>query len=370
MWISALITGELALHQIAWQAVATALFIWAGALDAWPGWIGLGLTAASWVGLIVLFARAYQASSVLDAALHEAVGGVERNGFRPKLGELVVAKPRLPAGVEVLSDVSYGSHPLQILNIYRPVGLSSGAPVVVQIHGGSWMRGRKERQARPLMHHLAQQGWVGVAIGYRLSPGATFPDHVIDAKAAVAWVRRHIAEYGGDPGFVAVTGGSSGGHLASLVAFTPNDAGYQPGFEDEDTSVQAFVGFYGVYSLTNADGTRGRWPFIERYVMKASPADDPDGYRTGSPLNRVNGKAPPTLAIHGTHDSLVPVGDSERLIAALSEAGAGSVALAAIPGATHGFDYFYSVRSAYTADAVARFLDRVLVEHHADEATP
>ena len=74
-------------------------------------------------------------------------------------------------------------------------------------------------------------------------------------KRALAWVKEHIAEYGGDPDFVAITGGSAGGHLSSLAALTPNVAAFQPGFEDADTTVQAAVPFYGVYDFTNRDGT-------------------------------------------------------------------------------------------------------------------
>ena len=92
---------------------------------------------------------------------------------------------------------------------------------------------------------------------YALSPKATFPDHLIDVKRALAWVKEHIAEYGGDPGYVVISGGSAGGHLSSLAALTPNRPEYQPGFEAVDTTVQACVPFYGVYDFTNRDGIRG-----------------------------------------------------------------------------------------------------------------
>ena len=86
------------------------------------------------------------------------------------------------------------------------------------------------------MPHLAAQGWVCVAINYRLAPRDPFPAHIVDVKRAIAWIREHIAEYGGDPSYLAITGGSAGGHLAALAALTPNDPAYQPGFEDADTS--------------------------------------------------------------------------------------------------------------------------------------
>ena len=56
----------------------------------------------------------------------------------------------------------------------------------------------------------------------------------------------HIAEYGGDPDFVAITGGSAGGHLSSLAALTASDPAFHPGFEDIDTRLQAAIPFYGV----------------------------------------------------------------------------------------------------------------------------
>ena len=121
------------------------------------------------------------------------------------------------------------------------------APVLVQVPGGAWMIGMRRPQGYPLMSHMADLGWVCVSVGYRVSPMHTWPDHIVDVKRALAWVKEHIAEYGGDPDFVAITGGSAGGHLASLAALTPNDPAFQPGFEEADTSVAAAVPMYGRY---------------------------------------------------------------------------------------------------------------------------
>jgi len=78
---------------------------------------------------------------------------------------------------------------------------------MVYIHGGAWVIGDKREQGKPMMFELVSRGWVCVTINYRLSPKATWPEHIIDCKQALAWVKAHIAEYGGDPGFVAVSGG-------------------------------------------------------------------------------------------------------------------------------------------------------------------
>ena len=112
------------------------------------------------------------------------------------------------------------------------------------------------------MNLLAANGWACVAANYRLSPQSSFPDHIIDVKQAIAWIRGNAEAYGFDASFIAVTGGSAGGHLSSLAALTANDPDFQPGFEDVDTSVAACVPFYGIYDFLDRDGA------FERQSMK------------------------------------------------------------------------------------------------------
>ena len=162
-------------------------------------------------------------------------------------------------------------------------------------------------------------GWVGFNIDYRLSPRATFPDHVVDVKRAIAWVREHAAEYGADPDFICITGGSAGGHLCALAALTADDPSLQPGFEDADTSVAAAVPFYGVYDLTNAEGDY--YPELRRVGARAlrvqgqARPTSPERFRARvADLPR----APPTrrrsCVLHGDRDTLVPVGDARRFV--------------------------------------------------------
>ena len=137
-----------------------------------------------------------------------------------------------------------------------------------------------------MLHELAQRGWVCVAINYRLSPKATWPDHIVDCKRALAWVQDHIAEYGGDPSFVAVSGGSAGGHLSALAALTPNAAEWQPGFEDADTSVDACIPFYGVHDMTGDPESEGAYghgliELLERRVMKLPYVENTPVYDRG-----------------------------------------------------------------------------------------
>jgi hypothetical protein len=65
------LTSELSGHHFAWQVVATIFFVWAGALEAWPGWAGLGITMASWAGLLALVPISRHAEPVVEAALRQ-----------------------------------------------------------------------------------------------------------------------------------------------------------------------------------------------------------------------------------------------------------------------------------------------------------
>ena len=166
--------------------------------------------------------------------------------------------------VEKTDIVRYGPHRrVNFADIWRRRDLprDGKAPVLLQVPGGAWSIGMRRPQAYPLMSHLAERGWICVSIDYRVSPVHTWPDHIVDVKRALAWIKEHIAEYGGDPDFVAITGGSAGGHLCALAALTPDDPQYQPGFEDADTSVVAAVPIYGRYDWFSTKGP-GRWEFV------------------------------------------------------------------------------------------------------------
>jgi len=269
-------------------------------------------------------------------------------------------------------DLPYveGGGPRQRLDVYAPSAGARNAPVLLQIHGGGWTIGKKEQQALPLMYHLASKGWVCVAANYRLSPKATFPDHIIDTKLALKWILEHIGDFGGDARFVAVTGGSAGGHLASLLALTPNDPEYQPGFESVDTRVQAAVPFYGVYDFTDRQGLDRKRVFIrfaERLVLKKKFDDDRDAFERASPMSRVRPDAPPFLVIHGTHDSLVPVRDARHFVELLRAASQAPVCYVELPYAQHAFEVFHSLRTRNIVRGVDRFLAAVYAAWLASE---
>ena len=255
------------------------------------------------------------------------------------------------------------------LDVYRPAEEipppeGSRRPAVIQVHGGGWLSGSRFEQGIPLLNHLAALGWTGFNIDYRLSPQATWPDHVVDVKRAIAWVRSNADELGVDPDRIAITGGSAGGHLTALAGLSENDPAFQPGFEDEDTTVLAAVPFYGVYDLTDSAGhyypQLREWAF-ERIVIKRPLAEARETYEQASPLHRVHAAAPPFMVIHGDRDTLVPVGDARDFVARLGAVSRSEVRYVELPGAEHAFDLWPSVRTARVADAIGRFLGAVVV---------
>ena len=211
------------------------------------------------------------------------------------------------------------------------------------------------------MAHMAERGWVCVAINYSLAPAARWPAHIIDVKRAIAWVKREIAGYGGDPNYVVITGGSAGGHLSALAALTANNPVFQPGFEDADTSVRAGVPLYGVYDLLNraGDSPPEQEEFLSRIVIGASQENAFEIWDQGSPLSHVRPDAPPLFVIHGSIDTFTNHEQAHAFTNALREVSDNPVAYAELPGAQHSFDVMPCARTAATVEAIDRFLSFV-----------
>ena len=336
--------------------------------------LGLALAGANAIGLTHLIRQQRQAKDVLEDALVADLGidYLEQLDSVPSPADLATPWRRLATPlvfgddrVRVISDLPYTEAGKRgLLDIYLPAQQDTidKAPVLLQVHGGGWSIGTKESQGRPLMNHMAAKGWVCVAINYRLSPRDAWPAHIVDVKRAIAWIKEHIDEYGGDPDYIAVTGGSAGGHLTALAALTPGDPAFQPGFEAVDTSIQAAIPFYGVYDFAGATGLRNalqmRDMFLSPRVMQSTWADSPDTYEAASPILRITPDAPDFFVIHGEFDSLVSVDQARLFVERLRETSKASVVYAELPGAQHAFDVFHSIRGAHSVRAVDRSLSR------------
>ena len=367
-----------------WLAAAAFAFVAAslgipGATQAEPGRLAVMLLVASGLGLVVVAGRTRQSSRRLAAALREGLGG-SYAGEVPAQRLAAVAEiplrrylhplPRRSRAVELMADVPYpGGHARNVLDVYRPAAGCRDAPVLLQIHGGDWVAGHKRQQALPLMHHLASQGWIVVAVNYRLGPAARFPAPVVDCKSAMAWIRGHIAALGGDPSFIAVTGGGSGAHLASLLALTFDHLELQPGFEQIDTRPAACVALHGVYDLADRKQRylhrRSRLRWLGTNLMPQPLGHEAAMWDRASPATLVRADAPPFFILHGTHDSLAHVGEARDFAQSLQRVSCNPVAYAELPGAQHGWDTLCSPRALHTVRAVTHFLEWCAARHRA-----
>lgn len=187
------------------------------------------------------------------------------------------------------------------------IGSTEPAPLLIWVHGGAWRfgtnRGLREVEImtpegprtnrQTLMRRaLQEQGWAVAAINYRYSHQAIFPGDLHDVKEAVRFFRARAAEFGIDPGRIAIAGGSAGGHLSMMVALAgPDAAGYASGdpelheyyegrassnYPGVSSAVAAAVPFYGVsdlrtifldrplagYSLVHPDDDGAEWRLL------------------------------------------------------------------------------------------------------------
>src|SRR3984885_6716967 len=194
--------------------------------------LSIGRVATSWA--------AQRADRLLTAALQDSFGEQYRDSVCHPISDPperrggmlhAAAGHRRYAGKT--SDISYGPDTRDnLLDIWRHRDIKVGdrAPVLLQIPGGAWTVNGRRPQGYPLMSRMAGLGWVCVSIDYSKSPRKSWPAHIIDVKRALAWVRENIADYGGDPDFITVTGGSAGGPFGPPVRLTPQRPAPPPRF--------------------------------------------------------------------------------------------------------------------------------------------
>jgi len=241
------------------------------------------------------------------------------------------------------------------IDLYMPEN-EPNPPLILWIHGGAWLCGD-----RKWVHMLEQveRGYAVASIDYRLTGQGVFPDHIVDCKDALVFLKQNATKYGYDAGRIAVGGDSAGGHLAALMGTSIGHADWEP--EGADCTVQAVLDFYGPTSL--GDG----W---ERLVDNGP--SDPDAIQSrflgahifsaqgrmraaaASPITYINGSEPPFLIIHGDKDDIVPYKQSLLLRNALEAAG-NSVSMLRVREGGHGFE-----RSVALQATIDEFLDYCL----------
>ena len=254
-------------------------------------------------------------SALLSTLSSLALSGCSPAGLLNRFSRLAGDPARLAA-----SGVAFGDDPRLKLDVWAPRQRSEAPlPVVTFFYGGGWVDGDREEYGF-VGRAFAAQGFVTILPDYRLVPNVRFPTFIEDSARAVRWTRDHIAEFGGDPGRINISGHSAGAYIGAMLSLDRHylaDAGVDPAVV---RAAALLSGLYDFYPFTEQRGrdALGHWP---------RP-------RETQPITFVRPDAPPMLLMHGTADTVVQPRNSRRLAAALTAAGA-TAELKLYPGKSH-----------------------------------
>ena len=218
-----------------------------------------------------------------------------------------------------------------LLDVYSPAGARRGSrPVVVWVHGGGWQEGDKRDGIRHKARLLTKAGYVLASVNYRLSGVAPpsgpfdparirFPDHPRDVGEAIAWLRRRVARFGGDPRRIVLMGHSSGAHVAALVATDPR---YLRRYRVPRRVIRGVVSLdtaaHDVRPLANPganEGARGIWSVFGTPEENAATG----AWALASPLLHADRRDPPFLQVLAETARPGKLRESRRMARALGQ---------------------------------------------------
>jgi acetyl esterase/lipase len=192
------------------------------------------------------------------------------------------------------------------LDVYH-IPSAKPTPVVIQLHGGGWIRGDRPSSYRGFAALLAA-GMSVVAVEYRNAKDAPAPAAIQDTRCAMAWVKAHAAQYNFDPNRVILYGGSAGGHLALMGAYAP--ASFNPPGCTDQPRVAAVLDFYGPTNLAEGLTQNGSSSFTHQWLNMDLPLNPV------SPASSASSSAPSSLdAAPGTTSTSAPAPQSAQAAA-------------------------------------------------------
>ena len=272
-----------------------------------------------------------------------------------------------PRSLHLSANIAYGPHRRQRLDLWRTTTTPKSAPVMLYLHGGAWTFGDKREQGRPMLHEFVARGWIVVSANYRLAPRDPWPAQIEDVTRALAWVKKNVAAYGGDPSRVVVAGGSAGGHLAALLALSSDEPAWRPAdvVGVSDWRVAGAIPLYGVLEMT---GDERHWrglgagirALLEGRIVQRPFEGHEDLYHSLSPLHRIHEAAPPFLVIQGAVDTLVDVNVARGFVARFREVALAPIYYVELPLTQHAFDVTASPRTSATTRAALAFAESVV----------
>jgi acetyl esterase/lipase len=231
------------------------------------------------------------------------------------------------AAVKVVKDIPYlaGANYTankDKLDLYLPEGRTN-VPVMVSYYGGALTAGDKNAQAF-IGRRFAAAGFATAVVNYRLTPEVQHPGHIQDAAASFAWVKRHIAEHGGDPNQVFVIGHSAGAYLAALLA---TDERYLAAHKLSLRDIRGVVPVSAFYWVEKS----GVAPDRDKRVW----GTDQEVWIDASPAHHLGASVPPMLVLYADGDDEWRRQQNVEMAKALTGAGARDSSIAMIAGRTH-----------------------------------
>jgi acetyl esterase/lipase len=252
------------------------------------------------------------------------------------------------AAPTVQADIQYATtatgEPLR-LDLYTPES-GAGAPLIVWVHGGGWENGNKS--AMPL-GPIIERGFAVASLDFSPASKARFPGQIHEIKAAIRFLRARAKQYGYDASRIAISGASSGAHLAAVVGTSNGRTELEGTLGDhrnESSAVHAIVSYFPATNLTTIlaqstpFGLGIREPAVAR-LLGAPPKDADALARLASPVFQVDREDPPLLLFHGDQDPQMPINQSHELEGAYEQQGL-DVDFVVVHGAAHGGNAFYS----------------------------
>ena len=232
-----------------------------------------------------------------------------------------------------------------LMDVFTPTGKPNGLGIV-DIASGAWYSDRNKIRD----HTLAQVYTIFCSRGYvvfAVRPGSktryTAAEMDRNVKSAIRYIKAHAGEYKIDPARLGLTGGSAGGHLATLAALTPEPA--KAGASEPDRPATTPPSGPSACSsprptsstgtATRPSGSMSSARFCSWEAYGGHSEDEiKEAARAVSPLHRVEKPTIPFLLIHGDADKTVPLSQSKKLVEAITKAG-GSAELIVKPGGGH-----------------------------------
>lgn len=266
-------------------------------------------------------------------------------------------------------DVAYDTlSEAQKFDLYLPETGEGPFPLVMFIHGGGWFSGDKTDGQESAWVTLREQGYAVASINYRLSGETPHPSGIIDCKTALRYLKAHADKYHIDAKRIAVSGDSSGGHYALMVALTAGNPDFEDltrGNPEQASDVACAVVWYPATDLSETMrtvrdgeytgfGADFAWSNIERYAGKTIEDVNDNVLVSASPIQYVTEDMPPVLLQHGNADTICPIDQSRRIYRRMIEtAGEDRVKFDVLDGAEHGDVDF---ETAENMERIARFL--------------